>query len=66
MAETRACAVPKLFGNQNRGEIATARNANEAYHIVRMIVVGFMTHSGFRASVPAASFSVERMDERIA
>ena len=47
-------------------EIATARNKSEAYHIVRVIVVGFMTHSGLRASAPAASFSVERIDERIA
>jgi hypothetical protein len=46
-------------------EIATARNKNETYHIVRVIVVGFMTHSGFRASAPAASFSVEKIDERI-
>ena len=47
-------------------EIATARNKNETYHIVRVIVVGFMTHSGFRASAPAASFSVEKIDERVA
>jgi len=46
-------------------EIATARNKNETYHIVRVIVVGFMTYSGFRASAPAASFSVEKIDERI-
>jgi len=25
-----------------------------------------MTHSGFRASAPAASFSAEKIDERIA
>jgi hypothetical protein len=31
-----------------------------------VIVVGFMTHSGFRASAPAPSFSVEKIDERIA
>jgi hypothetical protein len=47
-------------------EIATARNGSGAYHIVRVIVVGFMTHFGFRASAPAASFSVERIDERVA
>ena len=45
-------------------EIATARNSKETYHIVKVIVVGFMTHSGFRASVPAPSFSVEKIDER--
>jgi hypothetical protein len=47
-------------------EIATARNRKETYHIVRVIVVGFMTHSGFRAAAPAASFSAEKIDERIA
>jgi hypothetical protein len=47
-------------------EIATARNRKETYHIVRVIVVGFMTHSGFRASAPAASFSAEKIDERAA
>jgi hypothetical protein len=31
-----------------------------------VIVVGFMTHSGFRASAPAASFSAEKIDERVA
>jgi hypothetical protein len=47
-------------------EIATARNKNETYYIVRVIVVGFMTQSGFRASAPAASFSAEKIDERVA
>jgi hypothetical protein len=47
-------------------EIATARNKKETYHIVRVIVVGFMTPSGFRPSAPAASFSAEKIDERIA
>jgi hypothetical protein len=47
-------------------EIATVRNKNETYHIVRVIVIGFMTHSGFRASAPAASFSAEKIDERVA
>ena len=47
-------------------EIATARNGSGAYHIVRVIVVGFMTHSGFRSSAPARSFSVEKIDERVA
>src|SRR5262249_61479316 len=45
-------------------EIATARNKNETYHIVKVIVVGFMTHSGFRASAPAPSFSADKIDER--
>ena len=47
-------------------EIATTRNRSGTYHIVRVIVVGFMTHSGFRASAPAASFSAEKIDERVA
>ena len=47
-------------------EIATARNNKEAYHIVRVIVVGFITHFGFRASAPAASFATEKIDERAA
>ena len=45
-------------------EIATARNSKETYHIVKVIVVGFMTHSGFRASAPAPSFSADKIDER--
>ena len=47
-------------------EIATTRNRSGTYHIVRVIVVGFMSHSGFRASAPAASFSAEKIDERVA
>ena len=47
-------------------EIATSRNSSGTYHIVRVIVVGFMTHSGFRASAPAASFSAEKIHERVA
>jgi hypothetical protein len=47
-------------------EIATTRNRSGTYHIVRVIVVGFMSHSGFRASAPAASFSAEKIDERAA
>ena len=47
-------------------EIATTRNNSGTYHIVRVIVVGFITHFGFRASAPAASFSAEKIDERVA
>jgi len=47
-------------------EAATARSRSGTYHIVRVIVVGFMTHSGFQAAGPAASFSAEKIDERIA
>jgi hypothetical protein len=35
-------------------EVATARSRSGAYHIVRMLVVGFLTESGFRAAGPAA------------
>lgn len=47
-------------------EIATARSRSGTYHIVRVIIVGLMTQSGFRAAGPAASFSAEKIDERIA
>src|SRR6266542_1164687 len=45
-------------------EIATARSKGGTYHIVRVIVVGFLTEQGLRASGPARSFSVEKIDER--
>jgi hypothetical protein len=47
-------------------EIATARSKGGTYHIVKVVVVGFLTEYGLRASAPAASFSVEKIDERIA
>jgi len=47
-------------------EVATARSRSGTYHVVEVIVVGFMTHSGFRAAAPAASFSAEKIDERVA
>jgi hypothetical protein len=47
-------------------EIATARSKDGTYHIVKVVVVGFLTEYGLRASAPAASFSVEQIDERIA
>ena len=43
---------------------ACVYGTNETYHIVKVIVVGFMTHSGFRASAPAPSFSADKIDER--
>jgi hypothetical protein len=45
-------------------EIATARTKNGTFHIVRVLVVGILTEAGFRAAVPAAFFSVEKVDER--
>jgi hypothetical protein len=47
-------------------EIATARSKGGTYHIVKVVVVGFLTEYGLRASAPAASFSVEKIDERVA
>jgi hypothetical protein len=47
-------------------EIATARTRNATFHIVKVVVVGVFTEAGFRPATPAASFSIERVDERIA
>ncbi len=47
-------------------EIATARTKNGTFHIVRVLVVGILTEAGFRTAVPAAFFSFERVDERVA
>ena len=47
-------------------EIATARSKSGAFHIVKVVVVGFLTETGLRAAAPSASFSVEKIDERIA
>lgn len=47
-------------------EIGTARSKNATFHIVRVLVVGVLTAAGFRTAVPAAFFSVERVDERTA
>jgi hypothetical protein len=47
-------------------EIETARNKSGAYHIVKVVIVGALTEAGFQAVAPAASFSVESVDERIA
>jgi hypothetical protein len=45
-------------------DIATARTQNATFQIVRVLVVGIFTQAGFRATVPAAFFSAERIDER--
>jgi hypothetical protein len=47
-------------------EIATARNSSGTYHIVRVIVVGVITQAGFHRAAPVASFSAEKIDERVA
>jgi hypothetical protein len=47
-------------------EITTARGRSGTYHIVEVLIVGFLTNTGFRPVGPAGSFSVERIDERIA
>ncbi len=45
-------------------DIATARTQSVTFQIVRVLVVGIFTEGGFRATVPAAFFSVEQVDER--
>jgi len=47
-------------------DAVTARNKSEAYRVVRVTVVGFLTSTGFRAAAPTASFSAEKIDERVA
>jgi hypothetical protein len=45
-------------------DIATTRTQNATFQIVRVLVVGIFTKAGFRATVPAAFFSPEKVDER--
>jgi hypothetical protein len=45
-------------------DIGTARTQDATFQIVRVLVVGILTEAGFRATVPAAFFSVERVEER--
>jgi hypothetical protein len=47
-------------------DIATARTQDATFQIVRVLVVGIFTEAGFRATVPAALFSVEKVEERAA
>jgi hypothetical protein len=44
----------------------TARTQHATFQIVRILVVGIFTEAGFRATVPAALFSVEKVEERAA
>jgi citrate lyase beta subunit len=45
-------------------EVATTRTRSATFQIVRVLVVGIFTQAGFRATVPAAFFSVEEVEER--
>jgi hypothetical protein len=47
-------------------DIATTRTQNATFQIVRVLVVGIFTEVGFRATVPAAFFSMEKVEERAA
>jgi hypothetical protein len=47
-------------------DIATARTQNATFQIVQVLVVGILTEAGFRPTVPATFFSVEKVDERAA
>jgi hypothetical protein len=46
--------------------VETARSGDAAFNIVRVLVIGVMTETGLQATVPAAMFSVQRIDERVA
>jgi hypothetical protein len=45
-------------------EVATARTWNEAFHIVQIFVVGVLTETGMKTIAPAATYSIERVEER--
>jgi hypothetical protein len=47
-------------------DIATARTQHATFQIVRILIVGIFTEAGYRATVPAAFFSVEKVEERAA
>jgi hypothetical protein len=47
-------------------DIATARTQHATFQIVRILVVGIFTEAGFQATVPAALYSVEKVEERAA
>jgi hypothetical protein len=47
-------------------DIATARTQSATFQIVRVLVIGIFTEAGLRATVPAAFFSVEKVEERAA
>ena len=63
--DPNACVVGTLA--YVRGpDIATARTQDATFQIVRVLVVGIFTAAGFRATVPAAFFSAEKVEERAA
>jgi hypothetical protein len=47
-------------------EITTLRTKSATFQIVRVLVVGVLTEAGFRATVPSALFSAQRIEERAA
>jgi hypothetical protein len=48
-------------------EVVTARTEKATFHIVRVLIVGLVTDDGeLQAATPAAFFSAEQIDERIA
>ena len=47
-------------------EIATARTWNMTFHIVQVTVVGVLTDVGPQSAGPAATYSIERAEERTA
>jgi hypothetical protein len=61
--DPNACVVGTMAYVRG-AEIATARTQDATFQIVRVLVVGILTEAGFRATVPAAFFSVERVEER--
>ena len=46
--------------------IETAISKDAAFNIVRIVIVGIMTDAGLQATLPAAMFFVQRVDERVA
>jgi hypothetical protein len=47
-------------------QITTLRTKSATFQIVRVLVVGILTEAGFRATVPSALFSAQRIEERAA
>jgi hypothetical protein len=47
-------------------QIATARTKAGTFNIVRVLVIGVLTETGFKAAVPVAFYSAEPVDERVA
>ena len=45
-------------------EIATTRTRTGTYRVIRILVLGVVTKSGIRATVPTAFYAVDQIDER--